>query len=84
MDARAPRPDRSITRSGDGIARVIVTLAGVGGFLGLLLAGAQARAAQDALRFAALAWFLGFGVVRIVLDVRASRRRRDAISTFDR
>jgi hypothetical protein len=56
---------------------VIVTVAGLGGFLGLLIAGAEARSGQDALRVAALVWFLAFGVVKLVLDLRASRASRD-------
>jgi hypothetical protein len=64
---------------------VILTLAGLGGFLGLLVAGAEVRSGQDLLRAAALVWFLGFGVAKIVLDLRASRAsaRRDARSRRD-
>jgi hypothetical protein len=76
----APHPDRSPIRSPYLGAQVIVTLAGLGGFLGLLIAGAEVRSGQDALRVAALIWFLGFGVLKVVLDLRASRasRGRDA------
>jgi hypothetical protein len=82
MGPRAPHPDRSLIGSRYVGARVLVTLAGLGGFLGLLIAGAEVRSGQDALRDAALVWFLGLGVVKVILDLRASRvsRSRDASS----
>jgi hypothetical protein len=51
---------------------LVVTLIGVGGYLALLIAGAYAHADQATLRATALVWFLGFGAVKIALDVRAS------------
>lgn len=82
MGPREPRPGPSPIGSPYVGARVILILAGLGGFLGLLIAGAEVRSGQDALRAAALIWFLGFGVVKLVLDLRASRvsRSRDASS----
>ena len=39
-------------------------VAGLAGFLGLLLAGTYYRPGETWLRDAALVWFLGFGLVR--------------------
>jgi hypothetical protein len=80
MAPEAPHPDRSPLGSPSVAARVTVTLAGLGGFLGLLITGAEVRSGQDALRVAALIWFLGFGILRVILDLRASggSRGRDA------
>jgi len=56
------------------LTRVIVTVAGVAGFLGLLIAAVHVRSAQEILRLAAFVWFLGLGAVRVALDLRVSRR----------
>ena len=61
-------------------ARVILTVAGVAGFLGLLVAAVHAGAPQQVLRISAFVWFFGFGAARIIVDLRASRastRERD-------
>jgi hypothetical protein len=85
MGSGAPHPKRSPIASHYFGARVIVTLVGLGGFLGLLIAGAQVRSGQETLRAAALVWFFGFGVVRVALDLHASRdsARRDALPGRD-
>jgi hypothetical protein len=61
------------------LLRAVITVAGVAGFLGLLVTAAYVRSAQEALRVSAFVWFLGFGVARVLLDRRASRasRRRE-------
>ena len=77
--APRPTPPRANRREvGDRLvlARIIVTVAGVGGFLGLLIASIHVRSAQEILRISAFVWFLGMGAVRVVLDLRASRRSR--------
>jgi hypothetical protein len=62
--------------------RVIVTVAGVAGFLGLLVAAVYFRSAEHVLRLSAFVWFFGFGALRVVFDLRASRasRRRKTCS----
>jgi len=59
-------------------ARVVVTVVGVAGFLGLLFAAVQVSSAQDMLGISAFIWFFGFGAVRVALDVRAARASRRA------
>jgi hypothetical protein len=73
------RPDRRGAESRYVLSKVIITVAGVVGFLGLLLAGAYVSSGEEVLRISAFAWFFGFGALRVVLDVRASRasRRRE-------
>jgi hypothetical protein len=83
----APLPDRRDVESRYVLTKVIVTVAGVAGFLGLLLAGAYVSSGEEVLRISAFAWFFGFGALRVVLDVRASRasRRRGTCSgQYDR
>lgn len=75
----APRPTpQRIDRRGAGdrlpLTRIIVTVAGVAGFLGLLVASIHVRSAEEILRIAAFVWFLGLGAVRVALDLRASGR----------
>jgi hypothetical protein len=53
---------------------LLLSLAGVVGFVGLLLAAHVMPAQAEPLRIAALAWFLGFGVMRLAL--RSGRRGR--------
>ena len=43
---------------------LMLYVAGLAGFLGLLLAGTYYRPGETWLRDAALVWFLGFGLVR--------------------
>jgi hypothetical protein len=77
-----PRLDRRSAGSRYLTARVVATVAGVAGFLGLLLAAAYASSGEAVLRISAFVWFFGFGALRVVLDVRASRasRRRGTCS----
>ena len=56
-----------------GLARLVVAVAGVAGFLGLLVAALHAGGAQTLLRIGAFVWFGGFGVLHVVLDARARR-----------
>jgi hypothetical protein len=58
-------------------ARVLagsVTLLGVSGFVGLLVAGHCLPAADTLLRIAAFAWFFAVGAVRITLQYVLARR----------
>jgi hypothetical protein len=78
----APLGPRStdIERPGAGtrfvLARVVVTVAGVAGFLSLLVAAVQLPSAQQMLRIAAFVWFFAFGAARVALDFRAARASR--------
>jgi hypothetical protein len=76
----APPPDeqaarlRSVRGLGDGawLPVVIITLTGVAGFVGLLVASHYDPPHATPLRIGALIWFFGFGVVR---SFQLSRRR---------
>ena len=84
---QAPHPAPPRVGSRFLVARAVVTLAGVGGFLGLLVAAVHAPPAREGLRIAAFAWFMAFGVARIILDLlatRVSRRRPEALVAIDR
>jgi hypothetical protein len=72
----ALRRDRLSVASRYLAARVVVTVAGVAGFLGLLLAAAYVSSGEEVLRISAFIWFFGFGALRVTLDVRASRSSR--------
>ncbi len=73
---RAADVERGGARTSFLLARVVVTVAGVAGFLGLLIAAVHASPAQETLRISAFIWFFGFGAVRVALDVRAARASR--------
>ena len=53
---------------------LLIYVVGVFGFLALLLAGSFHRPGEVWLREAALAWFLGFGLVRCVALVTMGRK----------
>ena len=74
LNPGSPRPAAARAAPPRLLARLVVTVAGVGGFLGLLVAAVYAPSAQEGLRIAAFIWFLGFGAVRVILDLRASGR----------
>ena len=78
----ALRPNRRSLGSRYLVARVVVTLAGVAGFLGLLLAAVYVSSGEQVLRVSAFVWFFGFGALRVALDIGASRasRRRGTCS----
>jgi hypothetical protein len=50
----------------------LVTVAGVAGFVALLVASAYLPHEADPLRIAALVWFVVFGAVRTTILLRAS------------
>jgi uncharacterized membrane protein len=52
-------------------AAFLVTVAGLAGFLGLLVASAYLPREADPLRIAALVWFVVLGAVRTALILRA-------------
>jgi hypothetical protein len=56
-----------------GVGPMLASVVGVVGFVGLLIAAAFVGAMRDLLGACALIWFLGLGVVGVVIDLRESR-----------
>jgi hypothetical protein len=55
--------------------RILVTVLGVSGFAGLLLASSAYPACATMLRELGLAWFFAFGAVRVVLGRNPDRSK---------
>jgi hypothetical protein len=51
--------------------RLVVMVVGVGGFVGLLAASHYLQTGAVGLRWLAVIWFLGWGVFKWTLDLRA-------------
>ena len=61
---------------------LLLYVLGVGGFLGLLFAGSLYAAGAVWLRVAALAWFLGLGLVRCLALLTLGRGGADEAATL--
>jgi len=56
------------------ISRTAITVAGLGGFVGLLVSSHYFPSAADSLRVLAIIWFFGFGAARFALDLKVDNQ----------
>ena len=57
------------------LSRTVITGAGAGGFVSLLVASHYFQSADDPLRVLAFIWFFGFGAARFALDLKVDAEK---------